>query len=307
MNSVAVILPTLNASRDFPRWLAALKSQTIAPDVVIVIDSSSSDDTLLLAQSEGLATFSISREEFNHGATRQLGLSLAPEAEILVYLTQDAILAGADALEKLIGALADAEVGAAYGRQLPRNEAGPLEAHARFFNYPCVPQVRALSDRTTLGFKTIFISNSFAAYRRAALEQVGGFPNNVIMGEDTCVAGKMLLSGWKLAYVSCATVYHSHHYSLIQEFRRYFDVGVLHAREPWLLQQFGKAAGEGRKYLLSEVGHLWPKHRRVIPVALMRNFLKLAGYRLGRLERHLTPNLKRELSMHASYWTRSRE
>jgi rhamnosyltransferase len=162
-----------------------------------------------------------------------------PDAEILVYLAQDAILASSDAIEELATAFRDPHVGAAYGRQLPRPGAGPIEAHGRLFNYQAAPDVRSLQCRRRLGFKTVFISNSFAAYRRSALEDAGGFPLRTVFGEDTITATRMLLNGWKIAYVAGASVYHSHEYSAREEFRRYFDIGVLHAREAWLVREFG--------------------------------------------------------------------
>jgi len=70
------------------------------------------------------------------------------------------------------------------------------------------------------GFKAIFFSNSFGAYRRKALEEVGGFPKDVNFGEDTVVAGHLLLAGWKIAYAADAEVYHSHSYSICEEFQR---------------------------------------------------------------------------------------
>ena len=79
-----------------------------------------------------------------------------------------------------------------------------------------------------------FISNSFAAYRVSVLKEVGGFPDDVIFGEDMFVATKMLKAGYKIAYAAGACVYHSHDYSLWQEMKRYFDMGVFHAREPWI-------------------------------------------------------------------------
>ena len=99
-----------------------------------------------------------------------------PEAEIIVFLTQDALLADPEAIERLLDAFADERVGAAYGRQLPHRDATPIGAHARLFNYPPVSQVRTLHDRGRLGIKTAFISNSFAAYRRNALLGWAAFP-----------------------------------------------------------------------------------------------------------------------------------
>ena len=126
-------------------------------------------------------------------------------------------------------------VGCASGRQLPHSDASLLASHARHFNYPNVSSIRDEKSISTLGLKAAFCSNSFAAYRVSALYECGGFPLNVILGEDMYVAAKMLLRGYKTAYVANATVYHSHNYSPIEEFKRYFDTGVYHAREAELL------------------------------------------------------------------------
>ena len=65
----------------------------------------------------------------------------------------------------------------------PGRGANPIEAHARLFNYPPVSAIRSLEDAAAMGFKAIFFSNSFGAYRRTALEQVGGFPKESNFGE----------------------------------------------------------------------------------------------------------------------------
>jgi rhamnosyltransferase len=240
--------------------------------------------------------------EFNHGGTRQLAAELLSDADVLVFLTQDAILSDPDAIHTLLKAFEDIDVGAAFGRQLPRAGATPIEAHARLFNYPAQSEVRTLDSRERLGFKTIFISNSFAAYRREALMGVGGFPRNVPFGEDTITAAKLLKAGWKIAYVADAEVYHSHRYTWIQDFKRYFDIGVLHARESWLLREFGSTGGEGSRFVRSELNYLWPQYWRFIPSALIRTVLKLVGYRLGRMERKLSLRWKRKLSMYYQFW-----
>jgi rhamnosyltransferase len=254
-----------------------------------------------LATAAGFRLHIIARSEFNHGGTRQLALKLLPDAEILVFLTQD-VEVKPDAISRLLEAFTDQMVAAAYGRQLPRLNATQIEAHGRLYNYPAQSGLRTLASREQFGFKAIFISNAFAAYRRDALIAVGGFPCNVIFGEDTIAAARLLLAGWKIAYAADAEVYHSHSYTWMQEFRRYFDIGVLHAKESWLLDEFGGAAGEGSRFVRSEFKYLWPSSKSFIPSALVRTALKLVGYRLGRLERKLSPEWKRRLSMNSGFW-----
>lgn len=298
----ALVLPTLNAGDDFALWLAALREQTYRPDHLLLIDSSSTDDTVDLARDFGFTIATIEREDFSHGGTRQKAVESLGEFDVIVFLTQDARLAKPCALEALLAHFRDDKVAAAYGRQLPRLCADPIEAHARLFNYPEGTEVRSSEDIPRLGLKTSFISNSFAAYRRDCLEQIGGFPENTIQNEDTHAASRLILAGWKVAYVSEAVVYHSHPFTMGQEFRRYFDIGVFHARERWIREKFGSAGGEGMRFVRSELRHLWKERPSAIPSALIRTGLKLAGFKLGNSERMLPTALKKRLSANKSYW-----
>jgi rhamnosyltransferase len=299
--SSLIIIPTFNAAQDWSRLAPSLLA-SVPPERVLIIDSSSTDETVDLAGAAGFRVHVVSQAAFNHGGTRQLAAELFQGAEILVFMTQDVVLAGVGEIDKLLGVFGDPTIAAAFGRQLPRPAATPIEAHARLFNYPEQSSIRTWENREQFGFKAVFISNSFAAYRREALMAVGGFPKDVIFGEDTITAAKLLLSGWKIAYAAEAQVYHSHNYTWSQDFRRYFDIGVLHAREPWLLEEFGGAGGEGSRFARSELHYLWRNRRAYIPSALIRTALKLLGYRLGRNEKKLSLRWKRKLSMHYSFW-----
>jgi rhamnosyltransferase len=299
---VALVIPTLNAASEWSRLASAIQSQLWFPDEILIVDSESTDSTPELARQSGFRVANIPRAQFNHGGTRQWALQFVPDAEILVFLTQDAILADKRSLVDLLKSFDDPCVGAAFGRQLPRPGSNAIEAHARLFNYPDRSDLRTLESRSQIGIKAIFLSNSFAAFRRCALESVGGFPTDVILAEDMIAAARMLMKEWKIAYVAEARVYHSHAYTWWQEFKRYFDTGVLHARESWLLDNFGKAGGEGRRFVISELKYLSANDRVLIPSALVRTLLKWAGYRLGRSEAHIGNGLKRHLSMHRRFW-----
>lgn len=301
---INVVVPTLNAAKDWPQFTPALLA-CVRPEHVLIIDSESTDETVKLARMTGFQVHSVARAEFNHGGTRQLAAEMLPNSDILVYMTQDSVLAGPNALSNLLKPFADPQVGAACGRQLPRQGAEAIEEHARLFNYPATSDVRSLESREKLGIKAIFLSNSLSAYRRSALVKVGGFPKDVIFGEDTITAARLLLAGYKLAYVAEACAYHSHSYTPTQEFRRCFDIGVLHSRERWILAEFGQAMGEGKRFVISELSYLQHRDAWQIPSALLRTVFKLLGYRLGRMESRLTPKMKRRLSLHSGFWTDS--
>jgi rhamnosyltransferase len=225
-----------------------------------------------------------------------------PGYDVYVFLTQDACLADEQAIANIVEPFIDSEMGAVCGRQLPHLDALPLAQHARFFNYPGNVQVKAMTDVPRLGIKTAFISNSFAAYRGDALKAVGGFPVHVILSEDMYVGAKMLMSGWKVTYAGNAQCRHSHNYSITQEFERYFDIGVFQARESWIRQNFGGAGGEGMRYVKSELKFLGLRRFYLWPSAVVRNAVKLVGYKLGLQEARLPIALKRKLGMYKRYW-----
>jgi rhamnosyltransferase len=298
---VMLVIPTRNGAKDLERLLASLSTQTLKADVCVV-DSSSSDATVDVARNHHALIHSIRVSDFNHGGTRQLMVDQHPGYDIYIFMTQDAYLADEQAIERIVAPFADPSVGAVCGRQLPHLNAKPMAAHARFFNYPPESRVKSMDDAAELGIKTPFISNSFAAYRRDALMDVGGFPRHVILSEDMYVAARMLMKGWKIAYAGDALCRHSHNYSLLEEFRRYFDMGVFHAREPWIREHFGGAGGEGLRFVKSELRYLGWRRLHLWPGALLRNALKLAGFKLGLNEQRLPLALKRRMSMHQRFW-----
>lgn len=303
---LSVVIPTLNGGDRLRELLAALSIQTVPPGEVIVIDSASSDHTVEVAQEYGAEVISIGRSEFDHGGTRNLGARNAA-GTILVYFTQDALPAHRRVLEYLVQPLSEnPQVSLCYGRQLAEFEAGEAARHLRLFNYPEQPYLRTLEDRRKYGLGTAFASNSCAAYRKDRLAAVGHFPDDLIFGEDTCAAGRLLLAGDAIAYCAEATVYHSHDYRWSEEFRRYFDVGVLHTMQSWLLQEFGGAGGRGLDYLRSGLHYLRRRRKySLIGDFMVRTALKYLGYQLGRHYRLLPAIIRPSLSLNRPWWKRA--
>jgi rhamnosyltransferase len=298
---IACIIPTYNAHDELVRLVASLANQTLAHDLVIV-DSGSTDGTAELGRLHAMRFLSVDSRDFNHGGTRQMVVDQLPDHDILVFLTQDAEIAAPDALETLTANFTDPQIGAICARQLPHRNATPFARHARIFNYPAQHRIVDEASAYQYGLKSAFMSNSFAAYRRSALLDVGGFPLDVILAEDMYVAARMILAGWKVAYDGNAACRHSHNYSVGEEFRRYFDLGVFHAKEPWIRSSLGGAGSEGRAYVLSELRFLGRRHLLLWPASLWRNVVKLIGYKAGQSEGFLPLSLKRRLSMHRGYW-----
>lgn len=296
MLRVGIIIPTLNAGSKFVNLLDSITIQNANITRKLLIDSGSTDNTVSLAGTYQYEVMTIDKANFNHGKTRQLAIDRLTDIDIAVFLTQDVILYDESSIGKLITAFEDSSVGAAYGRQLPHRGASPLAAQARLFNYPKNSQYKSYADKTELGIKTAFMSDSFAAYRITSLQAVGGFPH-VIVSEDMYVAAKMLMKGDKITYIADACAYHSHDYTLWQEVQRYFDIGVFQQQESWIRAEFGEAEGEGLRLVKEQLNYL-VKNNYIgcIPKAIIANAAKLIGYRLGMCEKYLPLKLKKALS-----------
>lgn len=300
--SVALIIPVYNGGGVFADCLAAIAAQTVPFCTKIVIDSSSTDGSADLARAAGFDVVTIAKAAFDHGGTRNLALNMVSE-DFVVFLTQDAILARSDAVAQLLQAFGDSSVAGAYGRQLPHLDADPLATFTRARNYGAAGYVTARGDALPQGLGKCFLSNSFSAYRRADLVAIGGFPEKLIMGEDSFAAAKFLMAGKKVAYQAEAVARHSHNYTVMQEFARYFDIGVFHDDQIWMLNEFGGVQGQGVRFALDQLRALYAARQyRLLPVSFAASAAKFIGYRLGRRCKTLGRRLSARLAMHKGYF-----
>jgi len=300
--SFSVVIPTYNAESDIESLFNSIEMQSVKPEKLVVIDSSSSDNTVHLCKKHGVDPITIKQSEFNHGGTRNYGIRQTV-SDIIILLTQDAILADKFSFENLISSFSNIEISAAYGRQLPHKYTGYIGAHLREYNYNATSSIRGLDDVDEFGIKTIFFSDSFSAYRRKDLEKIGYFKDDIIFGEDTLACANFILSGKKVSYVSDALVYHSHDYSLVEEFKRSFDIGSFHQMEKRIFCKFPSAEGEGLRYVMSAFRYLIA-NRQLILIAQFpfRVLSKLVGYKLGKQYEKIPKWLVLKLSMSPWWW-----
>lgn len=301
--NVGVIVPTWNGGALWPECCESLVGQVKVKIKVLVIDSSSSDGTIDYAHISRFDIKVVNSSDFNHGGTRNLAAKLLMDnVDVFVFLTQDAILASPLTIFEIIKPFSDPLVAAVCGRQLPHIDANPLAKHARFFNYPEISAIKTIDDIPRYGIKVAFVSNSFTAYRKSYFDQLGGFPDNTILSEDMHLASRMILAGYKVVYNADAIVRHSHNYTPIQEFKRYFDIGVFHANEVWIQDAFGGAGGEGARFVRSELNYLFTNAILWIPRAIFTAACKLVGYKLGKNYKFLPKHWRPKFSMYRNYW-----
>jgi len=303
----ALIIPVLNAEPHFRDLLPALRALDPAPDRVLFIDSSSTDRTCELALNAGFEVKTIARSDFSHGGTRNWAASLCPQADILIYMTQDAIPVDSQLVAALLAPFADPLVVHTFARQLPHHDATAAAAFSRHFNYPAHDYHRSQADIAVHGLRAFFSSNSCAAYRRTVFEKVGRFPVDLPVSEDTMTAAKMLLSGYTLHYCASAQVRHSHNYSFSEEFRRYFDVGAAISLSPWY-ETIGtsvSAEKEGARFVREETAFLLRQGKLLsVLSAFARNVVRFVGFRMGYGHKWLPNWLIRQSTGQKAYWAR---
>ncbi|MBF9814641.1 glycosyltransferase family 2 protein [Klebsiella aerogenes] len=297
-----IAIPTYNGGGLWHQTIKNITQYSPADVFVHVIDSSSKDDTASLASEAGFDVLTIAGDDFNHGGTRNLAVKeYIDDYDVIIFLTQDAI-PESGFIEEIISVFEDEDVASAYGRQLPHLNANPIARHARNFNYPTKGYVADKTSIAKMGLKTVFMSNSFSAYRLSVFKKLGGFPSDTILCEDMFYTAKAVMAGYKNVYAANAKVRHSHNYTPIEEFKRYFDIGVFHKDQPWIRDNFGGAGGEGTKFIISELKFLIANGISWLPLAMINNFMKIVGYKLGQNYKKLPKVIIKKCSMHKRFW-----
>ncbi|WP_139995980.1 glycosyltransferase family 2 protein [Paenibacillus paridis] len=297
-SNVSVIIPTLNAGAELEQLLQRLQGQSVQPFEIIVIDSCSTDGTAELAQRAGVRVMKVDRAEFDHGGTRNRA-AMEARGDIFMFMTQDALPYDDKLIEELIRPLFEGDkVVYAYARQIARPEATLLEKLARQHNYPQQSEVKSYEDIEQLGIKTFFCSNVCSAIRRETFESMGRFQEPVIFNEDLFMAAKCVLTGYKIAYSAEAAVYHSHNYTVMQQFKRYFDNGISMRCNTWITpySAVGKAGSKLVKLQFKELRR--KRQWLLVPKLVAESAAKLIGYKLGMNYRILPAFVTRKLSMH---------
>lgn len=308
MRSVDVVIPVYKPGKELFLLLDRLLAQTVPVNHIWLANTEKLFfDRLVQGTSfwekygSVVSVFHVTRKEFDHGGTRHLAVEYS-DAAVFVMLTQDAVPADGQLLEKLLCALAQENTAVAYARQLPAEDCSVLERFARRFNYPEQSARKTLADVDRLGIKAYFCSNVCAAYRRDIYEASGGFIRHTLFNEDMIYAAKVMKLGYGIAYAADAKVYHSHDYTCGQQFHRNFDLGVSQADHPEVFaglpsEKEGKRlVGKTTAYLL----HSGNWYR--IPYFYLQCACRYTGYLMGKHYRKLPDFLVRKCTMNPQYW-----
>lgn len=300
MSKISVLIPTYNAAGYLSELIPGLLNQKRSSNdelEIIVVDSSSTDRTqdILSRDYPEVTVHTIENKQFDHGGTRNLLANLAT-GDFLLFMTQDAIPYNDELIVNLKSEFADENVLVCYARQIPKRDASPLEVFARSFNYPDRRVVKDQAAIKELGIKTFFNSNVCSMYRSSDFHKNGGFPEKIILNEDMIYASKVVFVGKKVVYVAEARVYHSHNYSLKQQFKRYFDIGMAFDETKYLLEHASNEK-EGMRMVKKQLKYLIEmKKPYLIPYAILEAASKFIGYNLGKRHQKMPHKWKRRYS-----------
>jgi len=291
---VSIILPTKNGNRHLDGVLKAIFAQkTTYRYEVIAIDSGSTDGTVELLRRFPVRLHEIAPQSFNHGATRNLGASLA-KGEYLIFLSQDAEPADDRWLDQLVSPLAEDEgVAGAYPGFLPRPGCHPMEQR-EILDWPfisaeigvaLVKRAASNPDYSTNPWPYIHFPNTCSCIRRSVLARFPFKPVN--FAEDQEWAKRVLEAGYATVFIPKAVILHSHSYPAKVQFHRCYDHGSA------MRELFGKRE--------------FPFLRRIIPaafrdVSLDMAFCKRRGYPAFLRLRWLGPAIAWHLAKYAGFW-----
>lgn len=280
---VDVVIPTYKPGKDLVKLVDRLMKQECKINKIIIINTLAGDDEFpdfYGYANEKIEKHDIPSDEFNHGLTRNYGISLS-DAEYVVFMTQDAIPADNKLITELLKPFADEEVYVSYARQIPKKNCKYVEGYVRSFNYPSHDMVKTKEDFDKIGIKTIFCSDVCAAYRRNRHTELGGFPETDF-NEDMIFAYKTVMAGKKVYYASKAKVIHSHNYSYIQQYKRNVEIGKSQKEFDYIFGKI-KSEDEGLRMIKNVTGHLIKSGKwYLIPDLIISSGFKFIGYRTGK-------------------------
>ena len=229
----SVVILTFNAGSGFDELLGRLSSQrTSFGYEVLVIDSGSTDGTVGLARRHGASVHQIDPDDFDHGATRNLGASLA-SGRYVAFLVQDALPVDDFWLASMVDDLdADEKVAGVYGRQIPHPDSSPLtrtlmrdwptsrlERHEQYAGGPH-GSLPPATRRSLAVFDNVSSCVRRSVWERFPFERTG-------FGEDLRWGKTVVEAEYKLVYQPGSAVLHSHERGPLYDLRRHYVDGLV--------------------------------------------------------------------------------
>ena len=200
--SLSIVLVGHNEEKPLRMCLESLGEQTIKSTCrgfqVVVVDDGSTDKMSEVAkalQREGKIDEFL-RLEQRGGKSAGVNLALSRCTGDIVVISDIDTTLDRNALAELVGYFSDPAVGAVSGNLGVRNQSASLMTRFQAIEYTIGLSLgRCIGD--ALGLLAV-ISGAFGAFRRVAIESIGG--QDVEVGEDADLTMKLRRAGWKLRF-----------------------------------------------------------------------------------------------------------
>lgn len=302
---VDAVIPAYKPGHDLRELVEKLLDQTVRLGRIIIINT----DREFFDEKEYLIApvvevVHITRHEFDHAGTRDMGLRMS-DADYVLFMTMDAIPKDNYLVEKLLSGFRRADnIAVSYARQLPKKDCNRIEQITREFNYPAQSRVQTSDDIKELGIKAYFCSDVCAIYDTSIYRSLGGFKAPAIFNEDMVYAAGALDAGYAVSYCADALVYHSHNYTGRQYYRRNFDLGVSQADHQEIFERFN-VKGTGMQLVRKSLAQIC---RRGTPADIIRlvyySGMKYLGFRKGKNYHKLSLKSCLKHTSDKEYWNR---
>lgn len=202
---VSVVIAGHNEEDSIGRCVRSLHEQSRPPYEIIVISDGSTDrmpETLRDLQQRGLIQ-QAHCTQLRAGKSAAVNLAFGRATGDFVVNVDCDCTFDRSALEDIIRPFADPEVGAVAGNIVVRNAQASLIAAFQAIEYlVCISQGKQAANLTD---QMSCVSGAFGAFRRTAIERVGGLDSGG--GEDLDVTLKLRTAGWKVLFAPDATCY----------------------------------------------------------------------------------------------------
>lgn len=302
---VDAVIPAYKPGHDLRELVEKLLDQTVRLGRIIIINTDREffdEKEYLIAPA--VEVVHITRHEFDHAGTRDMGLRMS-DADYVLFMTMDAIPKDNYLVEKLLSGFRRADnIAVSYARQLPKKDCNRIEQITREFNYPAQSRVQTSDDIKELGIKAYFCSDVCAMYDTSIYRSLGGFKAPAIFNEDMVYAAGALDAGYAVSYCADALVYHSHNYTGRQYYRRNFDLGVSQADHPEIFERFN-VKGTGMQLVRKSLAQIC---RSGTPADIIRlvyySGMKYLGFRKGKNYHKLSLKSCLKHTSNKEYWNR---
>ncbi|MGL5621141.1 glycosyltransferase family 2 protein [Cetobacterium sp.] len=279
---VSVICPIYNGEKYIEILFDKIRKQKKISSIQIIAPvSKSNDNSFLKAKKNSDITYEV--EKFNHGLTRHEA-ALKAEGDYLVFITQDILPYDEFWLYNLLKDL-NADIVAAYSRQIAYKNHDEIEKLIRDFNYPILDRIACKENLLKNGRKNLFYSDSSSGILKSYYLKIDGYNFKTNTNEDVLLANKILKDNKKIKYASKSCVYHSHRFNLKNVYFRYKEIGKFERDNKKIFQDY-PSENEGKKLCLFLIKKLIVRKKILELIKLPINIgTRYLGYKLGKKEK----------------------